>query len=426
MLHRRGRARLIVAALGITLPLLMLASPVQAATAGAACKQLGATLTTKGVRLTCVKSGRKLVWRVQPQKATSAPTPSPTPTPTPSATATPTSAPVIAARDAVAGAACTTSSTESFPIAGPLRCTGGAWTAIARATDSIASRAFRSLVERYSANAEAPLAFTFVTDPSGQADAKPIELGMLASARLWNAPATPNQPYPVLIGRNSTWLRVTVDSLHLQAPSYVWTNLSNQETPRGTCSYAQFFSFGEQPWYLYCFGQTSSELATNVGYLQVGAHEYTHLAQYVFYDDFRRTKGQLAAPWFQEGFATYVGTSLGTVARGGNDLRSEQLNSLTSWVKTPLSDYAREYPADWNDIYPLAYFATEALIALFGIGVMETVLRTVATGKSFDESMRLHTGRTGLAWVPILQGYIDSCKAGAPWTLSQLEAKSGA
>jgi hypothetical protein len=59
---------------------------------GTACKVLGKTSTSSGIKYTCVKSGKKLVWNkgVAVKKATPTPTPTltatPTPTPTPTAT----------------------------------------------------------------------------------------------------------------------------------------------------------------------------------------------------------------------------------------------------------------------------------------------------------------------------------------------------
>ena len=59
---------------------------------GTACKTLGQTSTSSGIKYTCVKSGKKLIWNkgVAVKKVTPTPTPSATPTPTPSATPTPT------------------------------------------------------------------------------------------------------------------------------------------------------------------------------------------------------------------------------------------------------------------------------------------------------------------------------------------------
>jgi len=75
------------------------------AKAGASCTKAGVTSTVNGIKYTCVKSGKKLVWNKGVKvvvaatptptpsptvTATTAPTPSPTPTVTPTPTPTPT------------------------------------------------------------------------------------------------------------------------------------------------------------------------------------------------------------------------------------------------------------------------------------------------------------------------------------------------
>jgi len=52
---------------------------------GTKCTKLGQTSTSTGIKYTCIKSGKKLVWN----KGVAVKKPAPTPTPTPSATATP-------------------------------------------------------------------------------------------------------------------------------------------------------------------------------------------------------------------------------------------------------------------------------------------------------------------------------------------------
>jgi hypothetical protein len=91
--------------------LLSTAAPVIAAApkAGASCSKLGITSTSAGIKYTCVKSGKKLVWNkgVAAPKPTPTPTaigdpigavgstPTPTPTPSPTPTPTPTVKPVV-------------------------------------------------------------------------------------------------------------------------------------------------------------------------------------------------------------------------------------------------------------------------------------------------------------------------------------------
>lgn len=412
---RRSARNLAVVVTALLLSAIAPATQAVSAKAGGACAKVGTTSTQRGQTLRCTKVGKRLLWKAVTKPAT---------TPTPAVTTSPAPLPtLLSAEEARVGAGCNEAGRESLPISGPLRCLGGAWAGIAEADDSVASRAFRSLAARYASGADPALAFTFFVDTSTEANAQPIELGMIAGARLWRNPPVPNQPYPVLIGRSSAWLRQVVEAQKLFAPAHTWPNIERQESMNRNCSYAEFYSQGDQPWYLYCFSGNAISLQRDSGYVQVGAHEYTHLAQYAFADDFRRTKGNIMAPWFQEGFAQYVGISLAPVSLGGNDVRT-MLNRQLSDVTTKLVDYASAFPAQWGDIYPMGFNAAEALTALFGIGIMEEVCRDGARGVSFDASLKARTGHTNSEWIPILQGYIDSVRAGTPWTLAQLRERA--
>jgi len=77
--------------------LITLSSPIYAASpkAGASCTKAGLTAISAGIKYTCIKSGKKLVWGkgVVIAKPVPTPTASPTPTPTASPTPTPTASP---------------------------------------------------------------------------------------------------------------------------------------------------------------------------------------------------------------------------------------------------------------------------------------------------------------------------------------------
>ncbi len=64
---------------------------------GSSCKKAGTTSTINGLKYTCVKSGKKLVWSKGVKVSTPAPTPTPTvtPSPTPTPTPTPTAEPIV-------------------------------------------------------------------------------------------------------------------------------------------------------------------------------------------------------------------------------------------------------------------------------------------------------------------------------------------
>jgi hypothetical protein len=64
---------------------------------GSSCKKAGTTSTVNGLKYTCIKSGKKLVWSKGVKVSTPAPTPSATATPTatPTPTPTPTAEPIV-------------------------------------------------------------------------------------------------------------------------------------------------------------------------------------------------------------------------------------------------------------------------------------------------------------------------------------------
>lgn len=365
---------------------------------GGTCTKVGATSTVKGKKLICAKSGKKFIWKLAPVK--------PIPV-TPVIPLTP-------ASQAKSGTRCDLPGVESFPEEGPLRCVDGKWVVVAQADDSVATRAFRSVLARYKANSEKALSLQFVVEPNSPEYLKSVSLGMLAGARLWAVPVQRDEPYPVLIGTNGPWLRQTSESMGLKSPEHSWTNIGRQYQ----CSYAEFkLEQGEKPWYLYCF---AGNQANSLGFLQVGAHEYTHLAQFAFLSAFTDTSKREMAPWFQEGYASFIGEMLGFAANDRYDLRSLSVGEVKT-VKTPLSDYQERFPPDWGDVYPMGTFAAEALTALYGIDVMEKVCAERAKGGTFNEAMIKITGKPVSAWTQIMQGYIDSVKSGTPWTLAELQ-----
>ena len=73
---------------------------VAAVKPGTKCSKAGATSTSNGKKYTCIKSGKKLVWKkgvvVAKPKPVASPTPEPTATPTPTPTPTPSSTQTVA------------------------------------------------------------------------------------------------------------------------------------------------------------------------------------------------------------------------------------------------------------------------------------------------------------------------------------------
>lgn len=372
---------------------------------GKSCNKAGLKTTFKNVTYQCKKSGNKLIW-VKGAKVVTTPV-----------------ATYLSSRDAKAGALCRVNGQESFPMSGPLRCVSGKWINVDRSQDSVATRAFRSVLEKYNANPPAKLTFKFLTDPKFTGSIEILMASKEAAARLWNKPDTPFQPYPIVIGSNLDWIKKTTAANNLKTNTGDFKNIENQFSEWQGCSYAEFYSQTGQPWYVYCYSQPESEMRDSIAYLQVGAHEYTHLIQFYMADSTLKRFGDSLPPWIQEGFAMFVGISLGAAAKAGNDIRSLELEILPT-AKTPLSDYMERFPPNWNDVYVLGYLASEALVALKGIDIMEEIILEQKNGSSKEAAIQKATGKSLKFWTQIGQGYVDSVKAGKPWSLAELEKRA--
>ena len=400
-----GTTLLLVAAL-------LAPSPVSANAVklGATCPVAGKKATVQGVQIVCAKVGARLVWR---KRTPGAQNPRQQPRP-----------PLADVNEAGPGLGCFFEGQEAYTLSGPLRCVKAVWIAIPETDDSVASRAYRSVLQRYLAGSPQTSALTFRIDPSSDAPFALIENGMRAAQRLWGVAPPAGVDYPVLIGRSSAWIRTESQRLGLPESPWTFEGMERQERLWGSCSSAGFDGFDDKKWYWYCYGGTAESLKNDAGFLQVGAHEYTHLAQQIFAARLGKPwQGPVAAPWFDEGFAMFVGVSLGSASGAGNNVRDLELRFLRD-VTTPLSDYSEEFPAQWSDVYPMGMLAAEGLTALYGIDIMERVLVRVAQGERFSDALAAVTGKSLGAWTRLLQGYIDSVRAGKPWTLAELKAQA--
>ena len=117
-------------ALGLSLAVILMGAQTAASAAvkaGQSCSKAGATSTSKGIKYTCIKSGKKLVWNkgvkivpVVKPTLTPSPTPEVIPTPTPTVTPTPTPTPTpVAPIVTVQGTALSEMKKSLSPISGP-------------------------------------------------------------------------------------------------------------------------------------------------------------------------------------------------------------------------------------------------------------------------------------------------------------------
>lgn len=392
----------VAAALTIAVSSWQLAPASAAANAGDRCTRIG-TITWHGkTKLRCTKVGKRLVWRVAVAAK---------PKPGPQADA-----------DTMLGTACADPGHELLHAAGAIRCTGGVWATIAPATDSVATRAYRNLMAQYWANPASTTRLSIVSDTETAYAINVLERGMRAADRLWSA-KIPAQPFNIVIARSAQSLNTQAVALGLVLPDVVRASLEAQESKYGGCGQGKYLTRLARPWLFFCFGQApTDDSAAARAFGDIGAHEYTHLAQFVLMDDMegRRTSMQMA-PWFAEGLASYIMMSLGDVGGAGGDLRTYWLQGLESTTAT-LADFNYRNLSGTGAFYSLGLFATEALYALEGTGIADRLLRACGTGLSFSTAMKKVTGHSLEEWTPVLSAYVASVKARTPLTLAELQA----
>ena len=199
-----------IAIIAITALALLFPEPAGAAVkAGQICKKVNQSATSNGKKFTCVKSGKKLIWRASAV---------PQPASTPMASATPSPEPIkteqrpleiTSSSAAKIGTGCSFSGTHVGLLEGPAQCKEAngqkIWTLIAKENDSVASRAYRYVLEKYLAAPEGNLAIDVRMDPNTPEWGKKIEKGLFAGARFWGTSPSGSAPVPTLISADLKW-----------------------------------------------------------------------------------------------------------------------------------------------------------------------------------------------------------------------------
>ena len=371
-----------------------------AATVGTKCVKPGAVAWHGKIQLKCVKFGGRMQWR-------------------PARASTPKAGPQPDA-DSMVGATCVDEGNELLNAAGPIKCVDGSWASIALAEDSVASRAYRNLMVQYWMHPTSTVGLKMVSDSQTSFAIGPVERGIRAADRLWSVNGT-MQPYPVVLAHDLTSLLAASGKLGLALSDTDREVVAAQERSLGDCVIAEFVTHVvNQPWMFFCMGRPATDDSDLSGGFAVGAHEYTHVAQFVLLGDIRGWRTYISmAPWFEEGLASYVMMALGGVA-GDGGLRNSWVSNLESATGT-VADYNYFVPTGARAPYALGLFATEALYALEGPGITEKILKAGSTGLKFSEAFKSATGNSLEDWTPVLEAYVESVKAQRVLSLTQLQ-----
>lgn len=393
----------------LVIPMSIGANPASAATpkAGQKCNKVGVTQTFSGKKFTCVKSGSKVIWNkgVVAQKATS-----PKPTVTPSVKFAP-------ATDAEQNLGCYIEGEEAFSLSGSLICRKERWLLVQVEDDSVQSRAYRFVLDRWNKQPEGSLTIDFYIDQSSGPWVNEIESGLKAGARFWGTSAAGSKPIPAFISSNPTFIEEAL------AKAGIKQSVDSRDRNRNARGGQAGFHGGQNSYWDFLFKDPSSR--TNVGYFQVGPHEYTHYAQ-----------SQLGAgsnwgdagPWFNEGLASFVGSALGPMIKMPHDQMNNWRANLSPNTTTPIAFFNENrqsvyQSSQWSDVYPLGALATQALVALVGIDAVLAFYKDLATSNNKELAYKKNFKLESSQLLIVLQGYIDSIRYKKEWGLPTLEAQ---
>ncbi len=315
------------------------------------------------------------------------------------------------------GALCSTSGELSFGVNAPLECSKGVWVSKKLAEDTVATRAYRSLIDRYNSMAATTPNLLLRIDPKAGKWKNDVAGGIIAGARLWGTSKDGDKPIPSYISETGEYVsaQLAADGIR-ENPEDAKRNRDAAARGGGQAgSHGQYFDF--------IFSDTSSN---GYGFYQVGAHEYTHYAQQILSNG--RNGAVEREFWIDEGCATLVGTGMGAVLGLPQNQRADVLETLKKIKdRQPLKFFSRGSQASYadpriNQVYEPGFFACEALVALKGIDGIEKVYRELSSpSANYDTALTAVYGVGLDSIIPFLQKYIDSIISGKPLSLQALE-----
>jgi len=368
--------------------------------AGQKCSKAGITQTLSGKKFTCIKSGSKLVWN----KGVTVTKPA-------------ASIKFAPAQEAEQNLGCYTDKETAFSLSGPLICKKERWTLVQRADDSVESRAYRYVLERWNKQPEANLTIDFYIDTTSGDWVYEIEKGLRAGARFWGTSAPGSRPIPAFISENPIFIEEALAKAGIQQ------TIDDRDRNRNARGGQAGFHGGQNSYWDFLFKDPSSR--TNVGYFQVGPHEYTHYAQSQLVG---AGSWNEAGPWFNEGLASFIGSALGPMIKMPHNQMDNWRGNIGPSMSTPLAFFNESKESvyrssEWGNVYPMGALATQAVVALVGIEPVIAFYKDLGSLNNKEAAYKKNFTLESDQLVKLLQGYIDSIKLRKEWTLSALETQ---
>jgi hypothetical protein len=368
--------------------LVLVSSPLQASAAvkaGATCTKAGTISTVKGIKYTCVKSGKKLVWNkgvkvvvaatpTPTPTVTATPTPMPSPTPTVTPTATPTPTPTPTPTKTF------NSLWEKYDLTKPT----SAAEVIKKATDNFKS--YTSVIRNPNQEVK------FYAQPGvDETLINWVKEGSIYVARRFEYPALPST-FSSIIAIDKTWLEATYLAAGFPA------NKAKGQA-EGFCGGAPACGSADSNLWNYSVIQKSNALVNNkVGLAQTPGHELFHAIHGILAKGTRADVAGTNIPnWYIEGPAMFVGLQTSGVL-GFADYLSLGRPSMTDRFKngkgTNLTSTLSEFKANDGvvDPYAIGFAASEFLVSQVGVEKMVNVYAALGQGKNFEAAFKQGTG----------------------------------
>lgn len=315
------------------------------------------------------------------------------------------------------GDICSIGGEISFGVESPLECAKGVWVSKKFVEDSVATRAYRSLIARYKSMPESKPNLLLRIDPKAGKWKNDVASAIAAGARLWGTSKESDKPIPAYISETGEYISEQL------AADGIPENAEDAKRNRDAVSLGRSQAGSHGRYFDFIF---SDATAKDMGFYQVGAHEYTHYAQQVLSNN--RTGMVEREFWIDEGCATFVGTGMGAVLGLPQDQRADILENLGRQKdKMPLKFFSRGSQSSYadpriNEVYDAGFLACEVLVALKGIDSIESVYKELSSPTAnYDTALTAVYGVGLDSLIPFLQNYVDSVRKGKPLTLQTIE-----
>ena len=382
--------------------LLVTPSSSGAVKAGTSCKKAGLQTTDSGRKYTCIKQGKKLVWKkgvvvkvVPTVKPT--PTPIPTPTPSPSATVEPPPTPTFTP---------------------PVRPTS--FSDLLEKIDGVSYWAWFTSSEKIKEAASSPIEFEILFGPNTPLITHNTELAVQNVSKLYAGAAAPKKVVAIYFSfKDRAWGQATFAKYALRPQGNETSQMCQTEV---TCwgAMAEVDHKGTGILLMSVNDPSKVDKSHTSGPLQ--AHEFAHTYQGSQFtstikeaNSYCCTKTYL--PWWMvEGGATYV-EAAAMHADSFENYKASMARSYGDYLGQNQAQYTKEWfqnflqPAstsEWGKpeyqwkIYTGGAIVDEIFFALKGPDISMKLMRDVATGMTWPEAFQKNFGTSWNEALPIL------------------------